>query len=390
MAVPPPVSLPRVPATAAKLDWHHPGKPDLTDAAVRAALPVDLRVALSGADHRFIDATPCLKWQPAPGATPADPPIGMSIPQEQFDLLCAHGGVASQWLRAEQDILLLSHVPDHGANMADAWTLVGGLSLDEKYTSIPTLLKAISLAKIACGLDKRLELIKDAFFKDEKRPLSGSGAASARNWMYSFSGEMLMGLDGKEMEAFALMRLAVEPKRWSLNRDLAKDPYCRFLQSLKTMAASRSVFIASQLNDPLTPEDEIAEYIADLWKQLVASGYPFILRGTMVQKNLELNSADSLVNGTEAERESAFKSMFSGMVGSHPFLSRCVIDKDAGQCVSSLLGNFEQVAGIVLPGVVWSSAYCMKSVEHELNKMKLESLIDTWGSSPIDGRSSAA
>ena len=101
-------------------DWHHPGKPDLTDAAVRASLSIDLQVTLTDVDHRFVTATPCLSWEPVPGAAPTDPPIGISIPQEEFDLLNTVGGVMSPWLRAEKGVLLLSHVPEHGAKMMGA------------------------------------------------------------------------------------------------------------------------------------------------------------------------------------------------------------------------------------------------------------------------------
>jgi hypothetical protein len=381
MAAPAPVIASAPPAA---FDWHHPGKPDLTDPAVRAALPDDLRVALSDVKHPFIAATPCLSWRSVPGAAPTDPPVGKSIPQSEFDLMCTVGGFSSQWLRSEENILLLSHVPEYGAKMVEAWTRVGGLSLAEEYGTLRALTKAIRVAKLACVGDSRLVLIQDAFFEDERRPGSGAGAAAVRDWMYCFTGEMLTDAEGRETEALALLRRAVEPKRKSSGRDLPRDTYCRFLSSLKTLAGARSTFIGAQLGDLSTPNDEVAEYVADQWRQLVASGYPFDLSGKMAQKNLEVNAAESLVNGTEAEKGAAFKLMFGGLLKAHPLLSKCIVEDGGVQSASSLLGNFEQVAGMVLPGVTWSSAHCMQSVEHEMVKMRLQSLIDTWGDSPLE------
>ena len=37
----------------------------------------------------------------------------------------------------------------------------------------------------------------------------------------------------------------------------------------------------------------------------------------------------------------------------------------------------------MLPGVKWCSAHCVKAVEHELSTLKLESLLDSWGDSPL-------
>ena len=372
------------PPAATQFDWHHPGKPDLTDPAVRATLPVDLRVALSDPRHRLVLATPCLDWKEVPGAAAGDPPQGMSLSQGSFDLLCTIGGVLSPWLRSRPNALLLSHVPEHGSKMFFAWVLVGGLDLDVKYRTLAALLSAVQSAKQACGSDDRLVLKSDAFFEDEARPAHGSGSAMDRAWMYELTGGMMCGAEDADTKPLALLRRAVEPKRKSAGRDLAPSTYCRFLQSLKSLSGANSSFIQDALQDSSTPNDEIAEYVAAQWRQLVESGYPFSLAGGMAQKNMELAAASSLIRGTDADKETAFKQMFENLLNKAPLVDKCVRGDEIQPIISSLLGNFEQLAGIILPGDTWCTAHCLRAVEHELVKAKLEPLIDSWGQAPVE------
>ena len=96
---------------------------------------------------------------------------------------------------------------------------------------------------------------------------------------------------------------------------------------------------------------------------------------------MELDLAGSMCHGSEAQKEKAFQSMFPQMITEYHFVSSCIKDESGLQSDSTLLGNFEQLAGEVLPGVKWSSVNCLQSVEHELKKLKLDSLIGSWGSS---------
>ena len=125
-------------------DWHHEGSPDLTDPAVVAALPVDLRVCLSDVGHRFAIATPCLQWKKIPGASPSGPPIAISLDQEDLDWLCMVGGLSTAWLRTKSIVLFLSHVPTHANGMFAAWVGPGGLDLDVTYRGRSSLLDAIA------------------------------------------------------------------------------------------------------------------------------------------------------------------------------------------------------------------------------------------------------
>ena len=369
-------------------DWHHQGSPDLTDPAVLAVLPVDLYVILSDLQHRFIKATPCLDWTDQTATVPTDPPVGKRIPQWQFDRLCAEGGVASPWLRGQDHLLTLSNVPEHGRDLCQALTAVGGLDLDRVYQKVEELWVAVRAAKWAARGDNRLVLVDQAFFADEARPYGGRSAAAAvaRNWMHLLSGQALLGEDDCETEAFAMLRTGVEPKRMSIGRDLAKDKYCRILGALKEMTSNRSDFLQTQIANAETTDEEIAEYVAETWMQLVRSGFPFALTGRLSQCMMELDLARSLAGGTEAQKEMAFRQLFPKLVQEHVLVTSCVKSKDGAvvQHDGEMLGHFEQLAGEVLPGVKWCSASCLKSVEHELNALNLSSLISTWGESPLE------
>ena len=268
--------------------------------------------------------------------------------------------------------------------MWTAWVVVGGLDLDCVYDTIPKLVDAVLQAKLASGGDNRLMLIEDAFFSNENRPLAGAGSAVDRSWMYCFSGDTLLSENPAETRALAYLRLAVEPKDKADKRDLAGDNYCRILMALRRITEARSEFVAAACQDPATPVDEIAEYVAEQWKQMVGTGFPFILEGKLVQRNRELGLADSLLHGTEADKEATFRKMISELVSSSRLVRKCIEDGSGCQSQSSLAANFEQLANEVLPGVKWCSLHCVQAVEHELTVLKLESLLDSWGDSPLE------
>lgn len=380
------VVAPIVPAAvlSAAFDLHLDGRPDLKNPAVVSSLPPNPQVRLTDIDHHLIKATPCFGWAKVPGASPADPPIAMSFSLSHLTLLCTIGGYGTPWLTAQANALLLSHVPSHANNMWTAWVVVGGLDLDCVYDTIPKLVDAVLQAKLASGGDNRLMLIEDAFFSNENRPLAGAGSAVDRSWMYCFSGDTLLSENPAETRALAYLRLAVEPKDKSDKRDLAGDNYCRILMALKRITEARSEFVAAACQDPATPVDEIAEYVAEQWKQMVGTGFPFILEGKLVQRNRELGLADSLLHGTEADKEATFRKMISELVSSSRLVRKCIEDGSGCQSQSSLAANFEQLANEVLPGVKWCSLHCVQAVEHELTVLKLESLLDSWGDSPLE------
>jgi hypothetical protein len=193
-----------------------------------------------------------------------DPPVGKKISQEVLDLLCTVGGIASPWLRQHNNALLLSHVPGYASGMFKAWTAVGGLSLTKVYHVLDELLLDIQRAKLSCGSDNRIILDADAHYECSPRPSSGAGSSMQRSWMYCFTGDVLLGVADGDTKALAFLRMGVNPRIKSANRDLETNNYCRFLGSLKAMAATKSSFIRDALVDPLTPKEEAAEYVADL------------------------------------------------------------------------------------------------------------------------------
>ena len=138
------------------------------------------------------------------------------------------------------------------------------------------------------------------------------------------------------------------------------------------------------LNDPVTPDSGVAEYVADQWRQLVGTGYPFLLEGRLAQRNKEIGLADALLHGTDGDREAAFQSMLPTLITDSMQVTKCVRDSSGLQSAQSLAANFEQLSNMVLPGVKWSTAACLRSVEYELGKAKLGTLLTSWGNEPLE------
>jgi hypothetical protein len=345
-----------VPAVLPTFALHHDGSPDLNDPAVISGLPPDLRVQIADIDHLLIKATPCLSWRDVPGAAATDPPIARSISQSSLDLLCVLGGFASPWLRSKDNTLLLSNVPAHANGMFTAWVGSGGLDLSVVYNELDQLLDAIVAAKLAVGSkDNRLVLEQSAFFEDESRPAGGPGSALNRAWMYAFDGNMLVGVDDGDTRAYGVLRNGVQPKMLSAGRDAVSNNYCRVLSSLRSISASQSSLVASALSDGATPNKEAAEYVADLWVRMVGTGYPFRLEGNMVHRNLELSRAGIFLNGSESEREAAFKQMFPSLSIGKRLVLKCVQEDGVPQDSQLMVSNFEQLMMITiyLKGKKW-------------------------------------
>ena len=154
-------------------------------------------------------------------------------------------------------------------------------------------------ARASCGSDNRLLLTEDVCFRNEARPSSGAGSAADRSWMYEFKGAFLVGDDPMETRALAYLQKAVSKRMKSNGRDLVTDNFCRVLQSIRRLASARSSWVEQALSDPVTPISEVAEYVADQWRQMVGARYPFILSGRLAQRNTEIGLADALLHGKD-------------------------------------------------------------------------------------------
>ena len=97
----------------------------------------------------------------------------------------------TDWLRSQTNELILVIVPKHGNEMFKALGAVGGLNLAPVYDNLDDLIAEILRSKRACGPDNRLFLGAEAHYQFEKRPASGSGSASSKDWMYCIGGEVL-------------------------------------------------------------------------------------------------------------------------------------------------------------------------------------------------------
>ena len=69
--------------------------------------------------------------------------------------------------------------------------------------------------------------------------------------------------------------------------------------------------------------------------------------------------------------------MLPGMITNSMLVAKCVRDSSVSQSSVAIASNFEQLANMMLPGVKWSNVACLRSVEHELGKAKLDNLISS-------------
>ena len=289
-----------------------------------AALPSDLHVVLDGVKHKLVKATPFAKWAVQPAAVPTDPPTGMKCTQAFLDVSCGAGGLGTDYLRSVDNIFGLAHLPAHAAGMFDAWVTLGGLDLDRVYKDVDQWVTAVVAAKSECGLDPRLLLDATAFYPCEPRSSGGPGSAAARLWMYKWSGDMVLGADDGDSIAMAYLRAGASPFVVSAGRDLSSDNFCRFLNSLRSVASSRSDYFKDVLASSATLTDEIAEYVADSWKQMVSTGYPFKLDGRIPQRNMEVEAASAMAFGSQAQKDAASQRIFVDSIQAQPNIIKCI------------------------------------------------------------------
>ena len=365
--------------------FSHPGDPDVTDPAVVAAMSPDPDVLLLGADNMFVSATPHLQWRDAPAPIPTDPKIGHLTRQSLLDTLCDVGGVGTRYLRGVKDVMVLSVLPKRIGEFVSAWTAVGGMDLTVTYVTEAACFAAVSVAKKECGKDSRVSLSASTYFECQSRagaPVSTASAAlkkawKKRDWMYCISGDMLLGDDDEDTFAFAMLRKGLSPRTVSASRDQSEHHYCRMLSAVHAVAAARSEYFKSNLESETIPVEEVAEYVTDTWRKLVQTGYPFKLDGRMPQRCMELDVATSLAFGSAAPKENAAGQLIADSVQSQKLLMSCIEEPAGIRNMATLLGNFQQVASIVVPGARWNAMGTPGAVELELSR--ISDVIESWG-----------
>ena len=187
-----------------------------------------------------------------------------------------------------------------------------------------------------------------------RRPAAGAGSAGGSravyNWTYQFSGELLVLAGTTNAIAAGLLMRASAPRNSAAERGGNTQNFRRLLNALKKIASSRSDYFKSAIEDATTPADEISEYIADTWRKMVDSGYPFKFGDRVSQRNMELNSASSLAFGTVAKEELRFREMLPMKIGASSIISKCVRSSSGSEQPSEILEAFEQLADICFPG----------------------------------------
>ena len=368
-----------VPGSAADILFIHTGAPDYSVAADVENLGADPPVHLTGVDHRLVLATGFAQWTDSPAAAGAAVSPGKCIPQSVLDSWCMAGGLPTTWLRSHAQILFLSVIPSKVSEFFKAHLLVGDLDLSREYTE-DTWLKALASSARACSADPRI-LLDDTFFFDcPPRPAAGAGSAGGSgavyNWMYQFSGELLVPAGTTNAIAAGLLMRASAPRNSSAERDGNTQNFRRLLNALKKIASSRSDYFKSAIEDASTPADEISEYIADTWRKMVDSGYPFKFGDRVSQRNMELDNASSLAFGTAAQKELTFREMLPMKIDASSIISKCVRGSSGSEQPSEILEAFEQLADICFPGSRWSTFSMVRALELEL--LELTHIIDGW------------
>ena len=92
---------------------------------------------------------------------------------------------------------------------------------------------------------------------------------------------------------------------------------------------------------------------------------------------MEVEAASAMAFGSQAQKDAASQRIFVDSTQAQPNIIKCIIAPEGMQHMTTLLNNFEQLAGLVCPDGRWNSLSCLKSVELEL--AGISQVIDSWG-----------
>ena len=355
-------------APNAVFNFTHDGSPDYADAADVAALDSDPWVHLEGSDHQLVKATGFAPWQDSPVSAALGCSPGKCIRQSILDSWCLAGGAITAFLHQHKNLLLLSAKPSNAGDLFVAHALVGDLDLSKDYTT-GTWFKALSASARSCRDDARIQLNDHFFFNCQPRPVGGAGSAAADNWMYLFGGEVLLSENDVSGEVVGLLMRATAPRNKAGDRDANSTNFRRLLNALKKIAMSQSSYFKDALTDASTPAEEVTEYVADTWRKLVESGYPFKFGDRVSQRNMEIDCASRLAFGTVAQKELAFKSLLADFIDASPLIKQCLCDPSGNKLLIEEQEGFEQLATLFFPGSKWTTFSMVRAIELELRDM---------------------
>ena len=331
------------------------GDPDLDDTAAVIALGSTPQVFTTGI-HSLCKATPWASWTRIPGADAEAAAVGVWVGQHWWDLWCFEAARASDWLIGLPNALAPSVTPEWGNNAFRAMVVVGGLDLDVVYDDASAFLSAISAASKAARIDPRLLLEeKDCFMGEPPTAVSTKLA-----YAYAFAGDAF--IEGKDCSALGRFGFLVRPKVTAAGRDGANDPYIRLMEALRSLTAVRSPFFKEQVDKPTGGNQmEIAELIADTWATLHKYSPMVCSAARPVKRALDVEMVSRLTFGSEEQKNTCFAEGFAQLLLRSERIEQAV-DSDTGP-LSEVIGRYEQLSAIVLPGARWNSLACASGVE---------------------------
>lgn len=355
--------------------FRHPGDPDLAVAANVAALGDDPRVLLVDASYALQKATPEAGWVAAPvdAATGVSP--GWFLSQSTLDMWAVAAGRVTTFLRSRPSILSLHVRPVFFSGMMDALVHLGRLSLGHTHKNGEWLVE-LERAGAECGSDPRVMLVDTTFFNVQARA-TGAATVVAHDFMYIIGGDLMFTEDDCDTFAAAYMLKVTAPRNLRAGRDAARDPYCRFFATLRSVTSSRSEYFREVLADPNTPADEVAEYVVSTWMLLVKTGYPFAFGPRFSQRGMEIEMASKMAFGTVEQKEIAFTELFPDRLNSLERVRKCVESGGKSQDWGKSIETFAHLAELFFPSSVWANFTMVSAVEHEL--AKITHVVESWG-----------
>ena len=139
---------------------------------------------------------------------------------------------------------------------------------------------------------------------------------------------------------------------------------------------SQISYFKDALTDTSTPDEEVTEYVADTWRKLVESDYPFKFGDSVSQRNMEIDCASRLAFGTVAQKELAFKSLLADFIATPPLIKQCLCDPSGNQLLIEEQEVFEQLATLYFPGSKWTTFSMVRAIALEL--LDMVGVIYSW------------
>jgi hypothetical protein len=343
-------------------DFEHEGSPDYDDVDDVAALGGDAPLKTQNPNHPLMISTPWANWEEIEGADPDVDPSTFTIGQSWWDLWCLEG-CTSQWLQGRTNALRYSVLPSAGGEVFEALVSVGGLELGYRVSSAQKFLSMIRAAAAESAKDDRINLRKEDFFKHQGN-VDGSRPVASHAFAYAITGASIIE-SCEDCSCLGRLGFAVRPRLLSTDRNGAGNCYLKVLDAIRSLTGVRSDFFKEVVSKPTAVNAlEVAEMLVNTW-QLLHNHSPNLYTGARpVSRAMEMELSARLAFGTDVQRGAAFTESFKSILEPHPRI-RKVIGMSEGT-MSEVIGRFEHVAVLLVPGARWDTVACAAAVEVRL------------------------